>query len=449
MVSRRAFAAAIVLVASAASAQPVTQPEPDPVLATIRDEKQLSEALTTIAQDPAVRVDDPKMRPLAQALMTEGVKQLQASAYDQALANFLEAYAKLPSPKILLNIASTLRDMGRLADAANTYQRYLSDPATTADRIAEVKELLLRLDQQLTILTIRVVPHGSELSIDGGPFVAVGTSLVTRVRPGIHLVRVRKRDVSSEQTVNAFEGENQEVSAILQMDVADQGSGTGSASRPTAEQGSGTGSASSDIVTPALETELPEKVDGWLITGTQYGADSATGHARRVRTGFTGPEVAPIVPRYDVDDNNLAVVEAPEEHIAPGVIAIMRIDPKLRGFAGGLGIALVPRDHIEVEIAGLRSDVWGAYLGARYRFLTGWFRPYLGIGAPVFFFRNFDMEARVSVGTRAAGGLELFINGHLSVQADLGFEHFFFVNNSRYEKDADLFVPTIGLIGRM
>ena len=69
------------------------------------------------------------MRTAAQALMVEGVKRLQAKSYDQALANFLEAYAKFPSPKILLNIGSTLRDMGRSADAANTYQRYLSDPA--------------------------------------------------------------------------------------------------------------------------------------------------------------------------------------------------------------------------------------------------------------------------------------------------------------------------------
>ena len=127
-------------------------------LAPVRDDKQLTETLTAITQDPAIPVEDPAIRALAQALMVEGVKQLQARAYDQALANFLEAYTKFPSPKILLNIGSTLREMGRLADAANTYQRYLVDPATGAERVAEVKELLLRLDEQLTILTVRVFP---------------------------------------------------------------------------------------------------------------------------------------------------------------------------------------------------------------------------------------------------------------------------------------------------
>src|SRR5438477_12771282 len=88
-------------------------------LAQVRDDKQLTELLTAITQDPAIAIDDPKQRTLAQALMVEGVKQLQSRAYDQALANFLEAYGKVPSPKILPNIASTLRDMGRRADAAN------------------------------------------------------------------------------------------------------------------------------------------------------------------------------------------------------------------------------------------------------------------------------------------------------------------------------------------
>ena len=188
------------LAAPSARAQPVTNPDVVPPLAQIRDEKQLAETLAKITQDPAIRVDDEKNRTLAAALMTEGVRQLLADQYEQALANFLEAYGKFPSPKILLNIGSTLRDMGRLADAANSYQRYLADPATGPERIAEVKDLLVKLDQDLTVLTIRVFPRGSEVSIDAGPFIPIGATLQTRVRPGIHLVRVRKGDASTAVT---------------------------------------------------------------------------------------------------------------------------------------------------------------------------------------------------------------------------------------------------------
>ncbi|MBL9019462.1 MAG: tetratricopeptide repeat protein, partial [Myxococcales bacterium] len=296
-------------VAGTAVAQPADGPAPDPSgpLAELRDEKQLTEVLASITNDPAIPVDDPETRALAQALMIEGVRQLQAKSYDQALANFLEAYGKFPSPRILLNIGSTLRDMGRLADAANTYQRYLTDPATGPERIAEVKEVLLRLDEQLTILTIRVYPTGSELSIDAGPFIPVGTALVTRVRPGIHLVRVRAKGGSNEVTVNGFEGENKEVAATIKMDTE----------VPVVVEGA---------------APPPDKVDGWLITGTQYGSENASSNARTVRSGFSGPEVRPLMPTFRSRDDDPIVVRIDTgEGISSGVVAALRIDGEGRG----------------------------------------------------------------------------------------------------------------------
>jgi len=136
-------------------------------------------------------------------------------------------------------------------------------------------------------------------------------------------------------------------------------------------------------------------------------------------------------------------------------MTVLRIDGKGRGFAGGAGLALAS-DHWEGELAILKSDLYGGYIGARYRLLTGWFRPYGALGMPIFLFDADTLddmgnvtgtEKRVSVGVRYAAGLELVINGHLSVQADLGVEHFFFVGGTRYEANA--FVPTLGVIGRL
>src|SRR5204862_2302666 len=105
--------AALLAVRTAAAQTPSPPPPPSPPpLVEIKDEKQLVEVLAQITNDPAIPVADPAMRTAAQVLMVEGVKRLQARSYDQALANFLEAYAKFPSPKILLDIGSTLRDMG-------------------------------------------------------------------------------------------------------------------------------------------------------------------------------------------------------------------------------------------------------------------------------------------------------------------------------------------------
>ena len=442
---RRALGLGLALWASAAHAQPVTNPDAVPPLAQIRDEKQLAEALATITQDPAIRVDDAKARPLAAALMTEGVRQLQAQAYEQALANFLEAYSKFPSPKILLNIGSTLRDMGRLADAANTYQRYLADPATGPERIAEVKDLLIKLDQELTVLTIRVQPRGSEVSIDAGPFIAVGSTLQTRVRPGIHLVRVRKGSSSTELTVNAFEGESKELSAELKETAAKPA--------PTSSPAPTSMPTPTPTAAPA-PAAAAEHVDGWLVTGRQYATDDGASGKRTVLAGHGGPVMTAIVPQYEVeDDGTVSVTQPGVRRISSGVLGIVRVDGKGRGLAGGLGLALSPLDSVELELAGLKAESWGVYAGMRVRFLTGWLRPYVGGGVPLFFFTDdTTMESAVALGVRGAGGIELRINGHVSVQVDAGIEHFFnvkdaLVNGKR--PDETVFVPTVGVIGRL
>ncbi|HEY5926593.1 MAG TPA: hypothetical protein VIV11_33125 [Kofleriaceae bacterium] len=436
--------ASLELGATVAHAQPVTKPDAVPPLAQIRDEKQLAEALATITQDPAIRVDDQKNRPLAAALMTEGVRQLQADKFEQALANFLEAYAKFPSPKILLNIGSTLRDMGRLADAANTYQRYLADPATGTERIAEVKELLVKLDQELTLLTIRVSPRPAEVSIDGGPFIPIGATLQTRVRPGIHLVRARKGDASTELTVNGFEGETKDITATI----------ANAPPAPPTPTPPPNPNPTNPTPTPTPPAPAPEHVDGWLVTGRQYGTDNAASSERRVLTGFGGPVMRPIVPTYEVEEDGTVNVSRPgERRINSGVIGILRIDGKGRGIAGGLGIAFAPLDSVELELAALKANDWGVYAGMRLRFMTGWLRPYVGGGVPLWFFTDdTTMQSAIGLGLRAAGGLELRINGHLSVQADVGIEHFFNVKDVLVDgkrPDETVIVPTVGVIGRL
>ena len=434
----RRLASGLVAITSAqlAAAQPVDPlvpaAEPAPPLAQIRDDKQLVETLATITNDPAIAADDPSVRPLAQALMIEGVKQLQAKSYDQALANFLEAYAKFPNPKILLNVASTLRDMGRIADAANTYQRYLLDPATGAERVAEVKELLLELDRQLTILTVRVFPRGSEISIDGGPFIPVGATLQTRVRPGIHLVRIRKGNDANEVTVNGFEGENKEVAAALVMEVPE----------PVAEPKQAT-------PPPEAAAEPPEQVQAWLATGTQYASDG-TSRARRPRVGFGGAEISPVVPAFEVAEDNTVVIQKSDRFgISSGVLGVARIDGEGRGIAGGIGLA-VSLGRFEGDLMYLRSNLHGGYVGARYRFLVGLVRPYAAVGMPLFLYDTMDSgeaETRVALGLRVAGGVELKINSHFSVHGDVGYERFFAVDDELFF--TNYFVPTVGVIGRL
>jgi hypothetical protein len=387
-----------------------------------QDDAQITEMITAITQDPAIKVDDEKARAAAAALMTEGVRRLQVQAYDQALANFLEAYNRFPSPKILLNIASTLKDMGRLADAANTYQRYLADPATGADRVQEVKELLLKLDLQLTILTVHVTPKGVDISVDGGPFVTVGSSLQLRVRSGTHTVRLKKGAATSSTDLNTFEGESRDVVLALP-----------------------------DAPAAPAPSKAPERVQGWLVDRS-YATGDGNSRARRVHTIVTDQDVVPYAPGADMDYTPPPLAEE-DEHLTSGVLGFVRIDGNhWKGFAGGLGIEYAANDNFEVDLAGLKSDVYGLFVGARYIFWTGFFRPYVAAGIPMLFFTDDDNINRVSVGGRVAAGIEIRINGHLGVQADLGVEHFFNVSDVVYKMqtfEATVFAPTIGIIGRL
>lgn len=423
-------AAVVVLAARLAAAQAPPGGPPAPPLTQVKDDKQLAELAQAIAQDPEIAVGDPAVRSLAQALIVEGVKQLHARAFDQALANFLDAYARLPNPKLLISIAAILRDMGRLADAANTYRRYLVDPAASAERAGDIEELLAQLDEQLTILTVRA-PRGAAVSVDGGPFVTIGGTLVTRVPAGVHRIQVRVDHTTSELKVAGREGEAKDVISGAQPSA--RGSEAGASDGP------------------------PERIDGWLIAGTHYGADSATDRVRKVYDSADGHEIVALAPRGDAFEPGDRG-EPGEADRAPGLefgaVGVVRFDGKGRGAAGGAG-AVISRGRLEAELLLLKSAEFGGYLGLRYELLDGAVRPYLALGMPAFAFHHDELQAdatmmgtrRLAIGARLAAGVSIAITDHLSVRADLGYEHFFFLDDHQYE--ADVFVPELGVVGRL
>ncbi|HEY0192541.1 MAG TPA: hypothetical protein VGC42_15590 [Kofleriaceae bacterium] len=386
-------------------------------------------AVTLAATLTAVRAGTVRVAASPAALVAEGEKQLAARDYPQALANFLAAYAADPQPALLFTIAEVLRDLGRLADAANTYQRFLADPVAAPagdERTSQARERLQRLDEQLTVVTIRVAPPGALLSIDGGPYVAAGGALVVRVRTGIHLLRSRTLDGATEPnelTLNGFEGEAKEVTPVL----------AGSAPRPAGPP-------------------PPERVIAWLVTGTGYAAADPAGPGRAV-LDEDGAPIAPVTPRAEPGDRAEPAAPGEPDDIGSGAIAVLRVDGKGRGFAGGLGAAIA-RGRLETELMLLKADRIGGYLGLRYRFHTETWRPYAAAGIPGFVYDHDELQAdmttstseRLAIGLRLAAGLEVRVSHHLSVLADLGYEHFFFIDR-RYE--ADVFVPTLGVIGRL
>jgi hypothetical protein len=127
----------------------------------------------------------------AKSLMQSGLKLYAAQDYLGALAVFRTAYTRFPSAKILINIGTTLTKLGRKADAANTYQRYLEAPDADPAKRAEVTSVVAELDRSVGRLEITVAPADAEVQLNDEDWTPASTAGRYRVAPGTITVRAR------------------------------------------------------------------------------------------------------------------------------------------------------------------------------------------------------------------------------------------------------------------
>lgn len=404
----RAALAAAVFAASPAFAD---APAGAPAMVTVT-----TEAAPTVPEAPSGEPTPEQLaKQRAQTLVTQGIDRLQQLDYEAALDFFLGAYGEYRSPKILLNIGSTLREMGRSADAANSYQLYIEDPQTTAERIEEVKRLLLELDSQLVVARIVVAPTGVDVSIDGGPWTAVGQRLLTRLTPGIHMLRARKDGhVTAEISVNTFEGESRDIDLKLDPVAVDA---------PPPEPPPATDVGETVAANPNAKTDEPppEQATAWLVTG-----------ARAERGGIADQKVVDVkefLPSDTESQDPFYLVETRGYPRTWGATAQARLDigDGLRGAALGVGVSVEVAKRWELDAVALFGRLPGIYLGARYRLLTGMVRPYLSVGETALWAGDEAVSGDLSlrVGARGAAGVEFRINEHLHALAEIGFEYFF------------------------
>ena len=376
--------------------------------------------IAALALATGARADNPKRA--AQALVTQGMRLIEHRQYDEALAKLRAAYALYDSPKILLDIGSTLRDMGRFAEAANVYAQYLADGGAEARRKAEVQRLLHQLDAKLTVLEVDVTPMAADVAIDDGPWVPVGGRMEARVAPGMHLVRARGAGLApQERRVDGHPGAHQGVAIAL---------------RP-AEPPARPPIASVPPPAPAPEPQPPPVV--------------VTARANRVPPRVAAaeplPPVEPPPPAPAPPDDVVVTAAARPRPLVPapaGLEVASRIDGHFRGAAASVGL-LVDTSRVETEVAAIVSHdaervVPGAYAGVRIH-AGQRVRLFVGGGSPLIWSAG---EARFAI--RGSAGLEWFFDAHLGLLAELGVEHFF---NPQATYEATLFVPLVGLQGRL
>jgi hypothetical protein len=120
--------------------------------------------------------------------MTAGNAALGDGDYVGALEKFRAAYNLFPSPKILLNIGTTLRALGRNVESMTVYEAYLKDPATDPARAAEVHRILDEVDAVIGRVRVEVNRPDAIVRVDGAEVAAFSNGKVVRVDAGQHTI---------------------------------------------------------------------------------------------------------------------------------------------------------------------------------------------------------------------------------------------------------------------
>lgn len=124
----------------------------------------------------------------AQKLLTQGNQLVGEGDYVAALEKFKAAYERYPSPKILLNIGTTLRQLGRNVDAAEVYETYLHDPNADPARRADLERILGEIDAVVGRIRIRMEAPEAVVRVDGKQIENFENGMSVRVNPGEHTV---------------------------------------------------------------------------------------------------------------------------------------------------------------------------------------------------------------------------------------------------------------------
>jgi hypothetical protein len=152
----------------------------------------------------------------AKALMASGLKLLEAKDYLGALAVFKDAYSRFPSPRILLNIGTTYKLLGREADAANAYQRYLDSDDKDTKRRADITKLLAEIDKTVGIVELSVAPLEADVQVGGDDWMPASAIKLARVPAGKIALKARL-DGYEPKTTSAQVGGGERVAIEIHL----------------------------------------------------------------------------------------------------------------------------------------------------------------------------------------------------------------------------------------
>ena len=125
----------------------------------------------------------------ARALFREGLALHEARDFDGAVKKYRAAYARWKNPKILTNIGTSAWELGRFAEAANAYDRFLADAPGDANR-AEVEKALSDVLPKVGTIEIGTNGKNATITLDGRQ-VDIARPDRLHVEPGAHKLQAQ------------------------------------------------------------------------------------------------------------------------------------------------------------------------------------------------------------------------------------------------------------------
>lgn len=303
----------------------------------------------------------------ARVLFKEGMTLLTSGDFEPALERFEMAYEHWRNPKILLNIATTLRQLGRLPEAADTYELYLADPGADPAKAGEVKQALAEIDSKLGRLVIEV-GMDAVVSVDGKELRRTKTPTTK------HLVRtlLLEETKKGRWRVRLEPGDHR-------IEVVAEG------------------------YTPRLE---------------EFVLNAGEERVIEVRLEVIRQEEEPEILEPEVE-------ETLSHDGQVSLIGRADVDGKFRGAVGAVGLGYGLGSVVELQAVGLIGTDKGAEVGATFYLSEGMFKPLGYVGVPVFFVDG------ASPGVHGAVGLQVDPTKNFGAFFHVGVATFFQVPEDR------------------
>ncbi len=171
--------------------------------------------LTVLPHGPAMAGDKAR----ASALFAQGNKLRVAKQYAEALEKYRAAYRLLPSLKIDYNIALTLEKMGRHAESARAYRRFMMARGGKVHerQISRARGKLNALAKKIAILEISCPAAGALVKVDGRVVGKIPLGKVLFLEPGRRAVKVEHGERGSyERSLDLGPGQRRSVEASLE-----------------------------------------------------------------------------------------------------------------------------------------------------------------------------------------------------------------------------------------